>query len=521
MPQYLLQVDDLQPGSMKSVTAGDHEVLLVNIQGEISALYPKCTHYGAPLADGVLNGNRLVCPWHHACFDAKTGRHLEAPGIDGLPQYKIDRRGEELWVDIPDDSGDRVPNPMAEPEVKNETTYAIIGGGAAGAYAAEGMREAGFTGRIVLFSEEEEVPYDRPNCSKDYLQGDAPEEWMPLRGEPFYKKHGIVLMKGHRVTKVDLSNRQMEFEEGAPVAYDKLLICTGGTPNRLNIAGSELTNVHTLRSLADSRMLLKAGRSARQVVIVGASFIAMEAAMSLQKLDCEVHVVAPEAIPFASVWGEAVGQRIQQWHEKAGVHFHLGCTVEQVEGDAQASAVLLDNGERLDTDLVIMGVGVQPSTSFLPPDLLQPDGGLNTDPFLRVEENLYAAGDIAAPPVNGKNQRIEHWKVAAQQGRVAGKNMAGAQEPYEAIPFFWSAQQDKILGYVGHASNPEETIVEGDLDGGSFLVHYVEDGAIRATLSLFRDKELCAIQELMRDGRMPTPAAARAGVDWVEHLQSV
>lgn len=499
---------------MKTATAGEQEVLLLNVDGKISALYPKCTHYGAPLADGVLNGHRLVCPWHHACFDARSGKHLEAPGIDGLPRFEVEVRGKEIWVDIPESPDDRVTNEMTPPRVENETTYAIIGGGAAAAYAAEGMREAGFTGRIVLFSAEEEVPYDRPNCSKDYLQDKAPEAWMPLRDEAFYKKHGIVLMKGHRANGIDTSTKEIQFEEGAPVSYDKLLICTGGAPNRLPITGAEFDNVYTLRSLADSRLLQKKGKAADKVVIIGASFIAMEVAMSLQQLDCEVQVVAPERVPFAKVFGEEVGEQLRQWHEAAGIHFHLNQKVDQIEGQSSAETLLLGDGTRLECDLIVMGVGVHPATSFTPKAIRQEDGSLKTDQYLQVEEDIYAAGDIATYPRQGTYERIEHWKVACQQGRLAGMNMAGAGKSYQAIPFFWSVQQDKILGYVGQAEGFEDTIVEGKLDGDSFLVHYVKDDAIKATLSLFRDTELCAIQELMLENRMPSPEMVRKGVDW-------
>jgi len=514
MLHHVLNIDDLPEGQMKTATAGEQEVLLLNVKGEISALYPKCTHYGAPLADGVLNGHRLVCPWHHACFDARSGKHLEAPGIDGLPNFEVERRGNEIWVDIPESPDDRVPNDMAEPRVENEATYAIIGGGAAGAYAAEGMREAGFTGRIVLFSDEEEVPYDRPNCSKDYLQDKAPEEWMPLRDEAFYKKHGIVLMKGHRANWVDTEQKEIQFEEGDPVSYDKLLVCTGGTPNRLPIAGAEFDNVYTLRSLSDSRLLQQKGKAADKAVVIGASFIAMEAAMSLQQLGCEVHVVAPEKVPFAQVFGADVGQQLKKWHEEAGIYFHLGQKVSQIEGQSSADDVLLEDGTRLESDLVIMGVGVHPATSFLHKSLLQDDGSLKTDQYLQAGEDLYASGDIATYPRHGSYERIEHWKVACQQGRVAGMNMAGAGQPYKAVPFFWSVQQDKILGYVGHAEGFDETIVEGDLDGDSFLVHYAKDGKVQATLSLFRDAELCAIQELMLEDRMPSPERVKEGVEW-------
>jgi len=335
-----------------------------------------------------------------------------------------------------------------------------------------------------------------------------------LRDEAFYKKHGIVLMKGHRANWVDTEQKEIQFEEGDPVSYDKLLVCTGGTPNRLPIAGAEFDNVYTLRSLSDSRLLQQKGKAADKAVVIGASFIAMEAAMSLQQLGCEVHVVAPEKVPFAQVFGADVGQQLKKWHEEAGIYFHLGQKVSQIEGQSSADDVLLEDGTRLESDLVIMGVGVHPATSFLHKSLLQDDGSLKTDQYLQAGEDLYASGDIATYPRHGSYERIEHWKVACQQGRVAGMNMAGAGQPYKAVPFFWSVQQDKILGYVGHAEGFDETIVEGDLDGDSFLVHYAKDGKVQATLSLFRDAELCAIQELMLEDRMPSPERVKEGVEW-------
>ena len=513
------KLSDLQNGEMKQVEVGDTEVLLTKVDDEFHALYAKCTHYGAPLADGALNGRRLVCPWHHACFDAKTGRHLEACGMDGLPTYDVRIEGEDVIVRVPDDSPDRVTNIMARPEPANTRAYTIIGGGAAAAYAAEGMRQAGFTGRIVMITAEEELPYDRPNCSKDYLQGEAPEEWMPLRPESFYKEHGITLLKGHRVKRVEEDGKKIHFEKGDPLAFDKLLIAAGSVPRQLPVPGAGSENVRTLRSLADSRELRELAREVKKVVVIGASFIGLEGAMSLQHLDCEVTVVAPEKVPFAKIWGEAVGNRIRKWHEEAGVKFRLGRTVNHIYNQDKVSSVELDDGSRLEAGLVLVGVGVKPATDFLDADALEEDGSIFVDEYLQAGDDLYAAGDVAYYPERGEYTRIEHWKVACQQGRVAGMNMAGANLSYHAVPFFWSAQQDKVLGYIGHVKNYEETIVEGELDGDSFLVHYVKGGAIRATLSLFRDAELCAIQELMYENRMPSPEEVKKGVDWLELLK--
>ncbi|MCB0595717.1 MAG: FAD-dependent oxidoreductase [Lewinellaceae bacterium] len=515
----VVKVSDLQNGEMKQAKVGDTDILIAKVEGKFHALYAKCTHYGAPLADGILNGRRLVCPWHHACFDVKTGRHLEACGMDGLPTYDLRIEGEDVIVRVPDGSPDRVANIMARPEPANTKSYAIIGGGAAAAYAAEGMREAGFTGRIAMINAEEELPYDRPNCSKEYLQGEAPEEWMPLRPESFYKEHGITLLKGHKVARVDPGNKKIHFEKGEPLAYDKLLIATGSTPRRLPVPGADSKNVRFLRSLRDSRELRELGKAADKAVIIGSSFIGLESAMSLQHLDCEVTVVAPEDLPFARVWGKAVGQRIRQWHEEAGVQFRLGRTVKHVYNQSNVSSVELDDGSRLEANLILVGIGVQPATGFLEGIAREEDGGIRVDEYLQAGQDIYAAGDIAHYPANGKPVRIEHWKVACQQGRVAGMNMAGARLKYQAVPFFWSAQQDKVLGYVGHVKDYEQTIVEGDLDGDSFLVHYAKGGAIRATLSLFRDADLCAIQELMLEGRMPGPEEVKKGVDWVQLLR--
>lgn len=514
------KVSDLRNGEMKQVEVGDTSVLLAKVEGTFHALYAKCTHYGAPLADGVLNGRRLVCPWHHACFDVKTGRHLEACGIDGLPTYDIRIEGEDVIVRVPDDSPGRVANVMARPEPANKKTYAIIGGGAAAAYAAEGMREAGFTGRIVMINAEEELPYDRPNCSKEYLQGEAPEEWMPLRPESFYKEHDITLLKGHRVTKVDTGNKKVHFEKGDPLEYDKLLVATGSVPRQLPTPGADSANVRTLRSLRDSRELRELGEAADKVAIIGSSFIGLEGAMSLQHLDCEVTVVAPEEVPFGHIWGKAVGQRIRKWHEEAGVKFRLGRKVKQIYPQGDVATVELDDGSQLKANLILVGIGVEPATGFLKGVEREEDGGIRVDQYLRATEDVYAAGDIAHYPENGRHVRIEHWKVACQQGRVAGMNMAGAHLKYQAVPFFWSAQQDKILGYTGHVKDYDETIVEGSLDGDSFMVHYVKDNDIKATLSLFRDAEACAIQELMYEGRMPAPEKVKEGVDWLQLLHS-
>ncbi|MVM40483.1 Rieske 2Fe-2S domain-containing protein [Spirosoma sp. HMF3257] len=512
-------VDDLVDGELKEVRVGDTDVLLARADGQYYALFPKCSHYQGPLVKGLLNGHRLVCPWHNACFDIRTGHRLEAPALNGLPTHEVRIENDQVFVRLTTNQ-ESLENPMVTPDEAITETYVIIGSGGAGAFAAEGMREGGFAGKIVMLTESGEAPYDRPNCSKDYLQGKAPDEWMTLRSEEFYQDYGIDVRTGQHVTSLDPVTKRIELASGEAITYDKALLCSGGKPNALPGIDVDLKGVYSLRSLHDSQTLRELGKQGKRVVIIGSSFIGLEGAMSLRKLGSEVDVVGLENTPFEKILGEKIGRVIQGWHEKEGIRFHLGRKVAHIEGEGTVNAVVLDNGERISADFVLLGLGVKPRTDFLKDIPFEKDGGVKTDAYLNVKDGLYAAGDIAHYPTNDGFQRIEHWKVAGQQGHVAGLAMAGKEESYQAVPFFWSNQQGKRINYVGHATKVDEIIYEGDPEkDDSFLALYIQDGQIKAAAGLKRDQDIIAIRELMHEGRMPAVETARDGVKWVKELK--
>ncbi|GAB4040816.1 FAD-dependent oxidoreductase [Spirosoma jeollabukense] len=512
-------VNDLVDGELKEVRVGDTDVLLARADGQYYALYPKCSHYQGPLAKGLLNGHRLVCPWHNACFDIRDGHRLEAPALNGLPTHEVRIEGDQVFVRLTTDK-ESLENPMVALDEANPETYVIVGGGGAGAFAAEGMREGGFTGKIVMLTESQEGPYDRPNCSKDYLQGKAPDEWMPLRTEEFYQDYGIEIRTNQHVTSLDPTTKRIELDSGETLTYDKALVCSGGKPNSLPGLETGLKGVYVLRSLHDSQTLRDLGQQGKRVVIIGSSFIGLEGAMSLQKLGSDVDVVGLENTPFEKMLGEKIGRVVQGWHEKEGIRFHLGRKVDHLEGNGAVNAVILDNGERLSADFVLLGLGVKPRTDFLKDVTFEKDGGVKTDAHLQIFNDLYAAGDIAHYPVADGSQRIEHWKVAGQQGHVAGSNMAGKEELYEMAPFFWTNQQGKRINYVGHATQIDDIIYDGDPEkDDAFLALYIQNGQIRAAAGLKRDQDIIAIRELMQADRMPLPDAVRQGVKWVEVLK--
>ncbi len=517
--EIVAKINDLQNGEMKQVTVGETDVLLARQNNKFYALHAYCTHYGAPLAEGVLNGNRLVCPWHHACFDVTSGHQLEAPGMDGLPSYEVRTEGEDVIVRVNDPEAERETPPMVKKDASNNQVYAVLGGGAAGAYAVEAMREAGYTGRIIMITRETDIPYDRVNCSKEFLQDEAPEEWMPLRSEEFYSDLDIEFMMGKTVTKVNAAAKKITFKDGETLVFDKLLLCTGGVPRKLEVPGNQLDNVFTLRSMKDSERIRDAGKTPQQVVVVGSSFIAMESAWSLSKLGCEVTVVSPDSAPFADKWGERIGKMIKHLHEENGIDFRLGEKVGKLEGKDQIERVVLETGEILEATLVLIGIGVQPATGFLEDISLEKDKGIQADQYLKVTPDVYAAGDIVHFPYMGDKVRIEHWKVACQQGRIAGYNMAGKKEPYKMTPFFWSTQQETNFRYVGYVKDYDRIIYDGNVEEEEFIAFYIKNKKVLAALGVNRDEEMAAIQELIREDNMPDLDDLEAGyVDYLSYL---
>jgi len=357
----------------------------------------------------------------------------------------------------------------------------------------------------VMITREDRAPYDRPNLSKDYLHGHADPEWMPLRGEEFFSEHNIDLVLNREVTSVDTSRKTITFESGEAMDYDALLIATGGAPVRLNIPGSDLKNICVLRSFADADSIIETANHSRRAVVVGASFIGMEAAFSLRKRGLEVTVIAPSKEPFEATLGAEVGALFRRLHESHGVRFKLGNIVYRFEGNHNVEAVTLDNGERVETDMVVVGAGVRPVTHFLSGVELDQGGAVVVDSRLCAADGLFAAGDIVSfpDPRAGEHMRIEHWRTAQQQGRTAARNMLGRNLAFDAVPFFWTQQFDVGLLYVGHAASWDEIIYRGDLESHDFLAFYVKNNRVRAVAGMNRDREMAAAEELLRLDVMP------------------
>jgi NADPH-dependent 2,4-dienoyl-CoA reductase/sulfur reductase-like enzyme/nitrite reductase/ring-hydroxylating ferredoxin subunit len=461
---------------------GDQDVLLVRSGSDIFAIDAYCSHYHGPLADGLVVGESVRCPWHHACFDLRSGEATRAPALNPLSVWQVEHEGDRIVVRQKREP----PKPRGKKASAAPERIVIVGGGAAGFAAAEMLRRQEYSGSIVMLSNDAAPPVDRPNLSKDYLAGSAPEDWLPLRPDEFYAEAHIDLRLKTDVISIDSKARNVVLAGGGTVPYDRLLLATGAEPVRLPIPGSHLPHVHTLRSLGDCRAIIDLAKDARRAIVIGASFIGLEAAAALRARDIEVHVVAPEQRPMERILGPEMGDFVRALHEEHGVIFHLGDTVIAMDGNDSK----LNSGLVLGADVVVMGVGVRPRLALAEQAGLALDRGVLVNQTLETSiPGIYAAGDIARwpDPHSKENIRVEHWVVAERQGQTAARNMLGARETFDAVPFFWSQHYDVPINYVGHAEKWDEIVIDGDIAGRDCLLKYKSGGRVLAVASIYRD----------------------------------
>ncbi len=383
----------------------------------------------------------------------------------------------------------------------------IVGAGAAGSAAAETLRREGYAGPITLLTADESPPHDRPNLSKDYLAGNAPEEWIPLRPREFYAENGIDLVLGARVGKIDVQGRQVRTLGGRVYPYGALLLATGSDPIRLPLPTHNLRHVHYLRTLADTRAIIANATEARRAVVVGASFLGLEVAASLRARGLEVHVVAPAGRPLEKVLGPELGDFLRTLHEDHGVVFHLGDAVAAID----PQSVTLKSGRSIPAEMVVVGIGVRPGIALSSwAGLALDKGGVAVDEYLATSAaGVYAAGDLTAwpDPRTGERIRSEHWVVAQRQGQTAARNLLGRRERFDAVPFFWSSHYDVTLSYAGHAERWDRIDLSGSLAAADCTL------AFRA-LAPGEGERTYAVATIGRDRDSLRAEAALERLDW-------
>jgi NADPH-dependent 2,4-dienoyl-CoA reductase/sulfur reductase-like enzyme len=438
---------------------------------------------------------------HHACFSLRTGEALRAPALDPIPCWRVESIGDQVFVREKLADFDRKKLRSSATERNIPTSVVIVGGGAAGLGAADMLRREGYDGSLTMISADDWPPYDRPNLSKDFLTGAAPDEWMRLRLPGFYREQNIDLVLNSRVSALDIPRRRIQLEDGQTYGFDALLIATGSEPVRLNIEGATDSRIHYLRTFADARAIASKAASAKRVAVVGASFIGLEVAASLRTLGITVDVIAPENQPLERVMGGEVGCMIRGLHEAHGVVFHLGETVRRIDG----TTLTLTGGATLEADFVVLGVGVRPSLTLAEQAGLTIDRGIVVNEYLETNApRVFAAGDVARwpDPHSGERIRVEHWVVAERQGQVAAKNILGYPERFDAVPFFWSQHYDVTINYVGHAERWDSIEIDGDLNARDCAVSYKRGGRTLAVATISRDRQSLQAEAAM-EARIP------------------
>jgi apoptosis-inducing factor 3 len=478
----------------------DQAVMLVKTGGQILATAATCTHYSGPLAEGLVVDGTVRCPWHHACFDLRSGL-AKGPALTPLACFDVIH--EHDLVRVGGQHRAKPPVPLTGPAL---SSVVILGAGPAGTACAELLRRLGYEGPVTLIADEPPGPVDRPNLSKDYLAGSAPEAWIPLRDEAFFKEQRIELWLGDAAARVETKQRKLLLQSGKELSYGALVLATGAEPRRLDIPGADGENVLVLRSLADSRRIIEKAKPGSRVAVLGSSFIGLEVAASLRARQVDVTVVSPDQVPLGRVLGEKLGGFVRAKHEEKGVQFRLG----RKPASIGPSTVQLDDGSTLEADFVVQGVGVRPRTELAEAAGLKVERGIVTDEQLCTSDpQIYAAGDVASypDPWSGARVRIEHFAVAVRQGQAVARTLLGQGAPFHDVPFFWSAHYDVTLAYVGHAESWDRILERGALERGNYAAAYEKNGKILAVTCLNEDALGLQVEAAMEAGDAARVAA--------------
>jgi len=485
---------------VKAQLAGQ-DVVIVRADGAVHVLSGMCPHAGAPLADGAVCQGRLICPWHKAVFRLDTGALVEPPALDGLARYPVTIRDGRV---LAEPRAATPPNPT--PIVTNVRVILVLGTGAAGVAACIALRDNGYDGRLVLIGAEAAEPYDRTALSKFVLAGDMPpREISPLRAADVWTARGIERIEATLVD-LDVATRTLTCADGTRLHYDRAILATGATPNRLAIPGATLANVLTLRDRADATAVLAATSPATRVVVIGSSFIALEAASALRKRNVPVTIVSPDQRPFEKQFGPAIADLFRTLHETNGVVFHTPARPVRFIGTERVTAVALDDGAELPADLVLLGVGVRPATDIVRGAEQIADGGIVVDSAMHAGNGLYAVGDCAAFPWHGRPVRIEHWRVAQQQARRAAAAILGLPIDHPPVPFFWTYHYGQNTEYLGHADRWDRIEIVGDPHDWNFLALLITGADVSAVVAAGRPRQTAVLVERMRQPLPPDEA---------------
>ncbi|XP_007245973.3 apoptosis inducing factor mitochondria associated 4 isoform X1 [Astyanax mexicanus] len=511
--QLVCQESDLQDGQMKEVEIEQNKILLVRNKGKFSAVSGLCTHYGAPLIKGALVGNRVRCPWHGACFNTTTGDIEEFPGLDCLHSYKVKVDCGKVYVTASKQKTTKRVKEMSSREPGVCHTVLLIGGGPASLQCAETLRQNKYGGRIIMVIKDEKLPIDKTKLSKAM---NIEIEKILLRPSDFLQKHDIEVWTEKDVVSVNTEGKVVTFSDGTTQPYDQLLVSTGARARALQVPGAEMENVKLLESYKDAAGIYQMSVG-NKVVIVGTSFIGMEVAAYLSDKAASVAVVGKSEFPYQLSLGPDIGKMTMKMLEEKNVKFYMNSGVAEMRGEnGRVKEVVLQNGDVLQADVVISGIGVIPNSDFLKGSAVEVDSrnAVVVDKFMRTNiPDVFAAGDVVSFPLalrEDKMVQIGHWQLAQAHGRVAALNMLKKQTEINSVPYFWTVLLGKSIRYTGYGEGYTDIVFKGNVEEMKFLAFYIKGDEAVAAASLNFDPAVSKVAELMASGQKITKSQAES-----------